>query len=75
VLLRRTDWPGRGRALYGMGPGPLPVRAARRTAVSPRDVLGRRFAEGEIDENEYRRRLSVLERVHSGGTAFGHRAA
>ncbi|CAL9636957.1 SHOCT domain-containing protein [Streptomyces cellulosae] len=50
TLLRRTGWRGR------RGPhGP----AAR--ADSPLAVLGRRFASGEIDEDEYWRRLSVLE--------------
>lgn len=29
---------------------------------SPEDVLRRRFANGEIDEDEYRRRLDVLRR-------------
>ncbi|MDT0386748.1 SHOCT domain-containing protein [Streptomyces sp. DSM 41921] len=50
ALLRRTGWRGRG--------GP-----ARRSPVdehSPIAVLGHRFASGEIDEDEYWRRLSVL---------------
>ncbi|QWB27550.1 MULTISPECIES: SHOCT domain-containing protein [Streptomyces] len=52
VLLRRTVWRGR------RGGGPW-----RRPAVandSPIAVLGHRFASGEIDEDEYWRRLSVL---------------
>ncbi|MBJ6647555.1 SHOCT domain-containing protein [Streptomyces sp. BSE7-9] len=50
TLLRRTGWRGR------RGPhGP----AARDD--SPLAVLGRRFASGDIDEEEYWRRLSVLE--------------
>ncbi|MEU6660230.1 SHOCT domain-containing protein [Streptomyces sp. NPDC046821] len=51
TLLRRTVWRGRGR------------RGPWRPAVdesSPIAVLGRRFAAGEIDEDEYWRRLSVL---------------
>ncbi|MGX1128717.1 putative membrane protein [Streptomyces glaucescens] len=50
TLLRRTAWRGRG--------GPW------RPAVdhtSPIALLGRRFATGEIDEDEYWRRLSVLD--------------
>lgn len=52
ALLRRTVWRGR------RGPGP-----GRPTAEgdSPIAVLGHRFASGEIDEDEYWRRLSVLE--------------
>ncbi|MDI3418207.1 SHOCT domain-containing protein [Streptomyces luteolus] len=50
TLLRRTVWRGRGR---GPGAGP--------DAQSPITVLGHRFASGEIDEDEYWRRLSVLD--------------
>ncbi|MFC8419916.1 SHOCT domain-containing protein [Streptomyces sp. NPDC057236] len=52
ALLRRTV--GRGRR--GSGPG---RPAAEDT--SPIAVLGHRFASGEIDEDEYWRRLSVLD--------------
>ncbi|MDL2075021.1 SHOCT domain-containing protein [Streptomyces sp. GXMU-J15] len=62
TLLRRTVWRGRG--------GP------RRPAAddhSPITVLGHRFASGEIDEDEYWRRLSVLDeqfgRTGKGGAA------
>lgn len=34
---------------------------------SPADVLRTRFARGEIDENEYRQRLAVLEERPTGG--------
>ncbi len=53
TLLRRTVWRGRrGRR----GPWRPPVDER-----SPIAVLGRRFASGEIDEDEYWRRLSVLD--------------
>lgn len=51
VLLRRTVWRGRG------GPWARSAHAEH----SPIAVLGRRFAAGEIDEDEYGRRLSVLD--------------
>ncbi|MEU3200803.1 MULTISPECIES: SHOCT domain-containing protein [unclassified Streptomyces] len=52
ALLRRTAWRGhRGRG---------PVRPLVEHD-SPIAVLGRRFASGEIDEDEYWRRLSVLD--------------
>ncbi|MFJ8349512.1 SHOCT domain-containing protein [Streptomyces sp. NPDC094153] len=59
TLLRRTVRRGRG----------TPWRApdGRPAADSPLAVLGRRFASGEIDEDEYWRRLSVLEE-HFGHT-------
>ncbi|MFI5795851.1 SHOCT domain-containing protein [Streptomyces sp. NPDC051677] len=45
----------------------------RPTGDSPLAVLGRRFASGEIDEDEYWRRLSVLDeqfgRMGKGGAA------
>ncbi|MFF4586228.1 SHOCT domain-containing protein [Streptomyces sp. NPDC001388] len=52
TLLRRSAWRG-----------PRGVRTAveRPAADSPLAVLGRRFASGEIDEDEYWRRLSVLD--------------
>ncbi|MEU4167290.1 SHOCT domain-containing protein [Streptomyces sp. NPDC026665] len=71
TVLRRTAWrAGRGpwRATGGYGPGgSLPA------SDSPIAVLGRRFASGEIDEDEYWRRLSVLDeqfgRTGKGGAA------
>ncbi|WKX69056.1 SHOCT domain-containing protein [Streptomyces sp. XD-27] len=63
LLLRRTVW--RGRAPWQR------VRAAGHGEQSPIALLGRRFAAGEIDEDEYWRRLSVLDeqfgRAGSGG--------
>lgn len=58
TVLRRTAWRGRGN---GRG-GPWRAMAdTRPTGDSPLAVLGRRFASGEIDEDEYWRRLSVLD--------------
>ncbi|MFE1250713.1 SHOCT domain-containing protein [Streptomyces sp. NPDC058735] len=60
VLLRRTAWHARGGG---------PRRRPPVEGDSPLAVLGRRFAAGEIDEDEYWRRLSVLneEFGHLGG--------
>lgn len=55
TVLRRTGWRGRS---WG---GPWQQRAAGGGEHSPMAVLGRRFAAGEIDEEEYWRRMSVLE--------------
>ncbi|MET8472366.1 SHOCT domain-containing protein [Streptomyces sp. NPDC006422] len=60
TLLRRTVWRGR-RGPWRPGP--------RVDEHSPIAVLGRRFAAGEIDEDEYWRRLTVLNEE------FGHYAA
>ncbi|MFF6961380.1 SHOCT domain-containing protein [Streptomyces sp. NPDC008317] len=76
TVLRRTVWRGRGRG----GPwraAPWRSEAAAEAAEnSPVTLLGRRFAAGEIDEDEYWRRLSVLDerfgrdlREGTGGTA------
>lgn len=54
TLLRRGVWRGRGGPWRAMGDG-------RPAGDSPVAVLGRRFASGEIDEDEYWRRLSVLD--------------
>ncbi|MGW0998159.1 SHOCT domain-containing protein [Streptomyces sp. NPDC002520] len=66
TFVRRTVRRGRDapwRALDG----------GRPAGDSPLAVLGRRFASGEIDEDEYWRRLSVLEeqfgRTGKGGAA------
>ncbi|MET8680281.1 SHOCT domain-containing protein [Streptomyces sp. NPDC004647] len=56
ILLRRTVWRGRGP---GRGRSPWQPRAGY-DENSPLDLLGRRFAAGAIDEDEYWRRLSVL---------------
>lgn len=62
ALLRRTVWRG-GR---GLGPGggfrgPWQSVGTAHDDRSPIALLGRRFAAGEIDEDEYWRRLSVLD--------------
>ncbi|NEB77734.1 SHOCT domain-containing protein [Streptomyces sp. SID14478] len=58
TLLRRTVWRGRR--------GPWQGGPPHRDEHSPIAVLGRRFAAGEIDEDEYWRRLTVLNEE------FGH---
>lgn len=63
TLLRRTAWRGRG--------GPWHPRAVS-GEHSPIAVLGRRFAAGEIDEDEYWRRMSVLDE-HFGRDLRGGR--
>ncbi|MFE6774244.1 SHOCT domain-containing protein [Streptomyces fimicarius] len=68
TLLRRTVWRGRrGPWAAAGGPGGGPGES------SPIALLGRRFAAGEIDEDEYWRRLSVLDeqfgRTAGGGPA------
>ncbi|MEU9118996.1 SHOCT domain-containing protein [Streptomyces sp. NPDC048506] len=67
TLLRRTvrRHGGPGRPPYG------PRAAARAEVPSPLAVLGRRFASGEIDEEEYWRRLSVLEEHFGAGPKGG----
>ena len=53
TVVRRTGWRGRGG-------GPWSARTVS-SEHSPIAVLGRRFAAGEIDEDEYWRRMSVLD--------------
>ncbi|MBO8184257.1 SHOCT domain-containing protein [Streptomyces spirodelae] len=55
-LLRRTVWRGRGPR----GPWQRPQPHGGQGAESPLDMLDRRFAQGELDEDEYWRRVSVL---------------
>ncbi|MET7617303.1 SHOCT domain-containing protein [Streptomyces sp. NPDC005408] len=56
TVLRRTGiWRGR------RGPGPWQGTRAAYGENSPIAIIGRRFASGEIDEDEYWRRLSVLD--------------
>ncbi|MFC8076118.1 SHOCT domain-containing protein [Streptomyces sp. NPDC057307] len=82
TLLRRTVRRGRrGGPPWrsgGFGRDARDARDVRETAdthhaQSPIALLGRRFAAGEIDEDEYWRRLSVLDeqfgRTGKGGAA------
>ncbi|MFD9334423.1 SHOCT domain-containing protein [Streptomyces sp. NPDC060028] len=55
TVLRRTVWRAR------RAPWQSRVGGAAHGEQSPIAVLGRRFASGEIDEDEYWRRLSVLD--------------
>jgi putative membrane protein len=70
TVLRRTGRRGRRGPWRGMGG---PEGDSRLTGDSPIAMLGRRFASGEIDEDEYWRRLSVLDeqfgRTGKGGAA------
>lgn len=66
TVLRRTGRSGRRG-------GPWQTRPAAYGEQSPVAVLGRRFASGEIDEEEYWRRLSVLEE-HFGRSTKGEAA-
>ncbi len=59
TVLRRTVW-RRGGAPWTR---PFPPRPNEQSPVA---VLGRRFAAGEIDEDEYWRRLSVLDERFGG---------
>ncbi|MEU5090535.1 SHOCT domain-containing protein [Streptomyces sp. NPDC021356] len=61
TVLRRTVRRGRGGPWRGEPAGPWRGPDGRPAGDSPLAVLGRRFADGEIDEDEYWRRLSVLE--------------
>ncbi|WP_274917200.1 SHOCT domain-containing protein [Streptomyces sp. WZ-12] len=73
TLLRRAGWRrgGPGRAFRGPWSGARPAGGG--DAPTPIAVLGRRFAAGEIDEEEYWRRLSVLEE-HFGANPRGKAA-
>ncbi|NBE50447.1 SHOCT domain-containing protein [Streptomyces boluensis] len=68
TVLRRTVWRRRGRGPR-FGPGGPAGPAAGPDPQSPITVLGHRFASGEIDEDEYWRRLSVLDEQF--GRAYG----
>jgi putative membrane protein len=63
AVLRRTVRHGR------RGPW-RPANDSRPAGDSPMAVLGRRFASGEIDEEEYWRRVSVLDE-HFGRAGKG----
>ncbi|WUV78642.1 SHOCT domain-containing protein [Streptomyces sp. NBC_01476] len=61
TVLRRTVWRGRGGGPWQTPGGPWQQHRAVSGEHSPVAVLGRRFASGEIDEDEYWRRMSVLD--------------
>ncbi|NEA65119.1 SHOCT domain-containing protein [Streptomyces sp. SID12488] len=64
TVLRRTAWRvrrGPWRAMDGRYDA-----QDRPSGDAPLAVLGRRFASGEIDEDEYWRRLSVLDEQFGG---------
>ncbi|MGW2177682.1 SHOCT domain-containing protein [Streptomyces sp. NPDC001732] len=66
TLLRRTLRRG------GRPPWQARIPAEAPAEPSPITLLGRRFAAGEIDEDEYWRRLSVLdEQFGRGGKGAG----
>ncbi|MCZ4101485.1 SHOCT domain-containing protein [Streptomyces sp. So13.3] len=67
LVLRRTVWRGRG-----CGRGPWQWRAVS-GEHSPVALLGRRYASGEIDEDEYRSRLAVLNEQHGPYEEHGPR--
>ncbi|MFD5463574.1 SHOCT domain-containing protein [Kitasatospora sp. NPDC127059] len=54
ALLRRTVWRRRGACGFAGGAG------AAGAAEHPLAVLGRRYAEGDIDAEEYRAKRAVL---------------
>ncbi|WP_329594384.1 SHOCT domain-containing protein [Streptomyces sp. NBC_01362] len=65
TLLRRTVRRSRR--------GPWQARTTGETPAEPSPItlLGRRFAAGEIDEDEYWRRLSVLDEQFGRGSKGG----
>ncbi|MFD0144921.1 MULTISPECIES: SHOCT domain-containing protein [unclassified Streptomyces] len=65
TVVRRTGWRGR------RGPRPRPAHDEQ----SPITLLGHRFAAGEIDEDEYWRRLTVLEEQFGRATGPKGRAS
>ncbi|MFF5973235.1 SHOCT domain-containing protein [Streptomyces sp. NPDC012769] len=67
VLRRFGPRRGRGPGSFG-GPDASPD-ASRVAERSPIALLGHRFAAGEIDEDEYWRRLTVLEEQFGRPTA------
>ncbi|MET8684876.1 SHOCT domain-containing protein [Streptomyces sp. NPDC004732] len=73
TLLRRTVWRGRRGPFRGALGAAGPTGHTGVAENSPIAVLGRRFASGEIDEDEYWRRLTVLNeefgRTSKGGAA------
>lgn len=73
TLLRRTVWRGRRgpRAWNGRTVPTGAHTAGGPSGDSPVDLLARRYAEGSIDDEEYWRRLSVLNEARGGGGSEG----
>ncbi|OKH98137.1 hypothetical protein A6A06_28385 [Streptomyces sp. CB02923] len=70
TVLRRAVWRGHGpRRPFGGFRDAGPAVAGG--DPSPIDLLARRFATGEIDEDEYWRRLSVLDERFGAGSKGG----
>jgi putative membrane protein len=75
TVVRRTVWrrggpwngPWNGGPWGGAWRGSWQQRGPASSEHSPMAVLGRRFASGEIDEEEYWRRMSVLEEHFARG--------
>jgi putative membrane protein len=64
-VFRRFGWgPGCG---WGPGYGRRYGRGGWGGPLDPIEVLDRRFAEGEIDAEEYKERRSTLDRWHPDG--------
>ncbi|WP_331767988.1 hypothetical protein [Embleya sp. NBC_00896] len=59
------------RALAADRPTAAPAAGV---APTPEQLLAERFARGEIDEDEYLRRLGTLRDTHSGGSGHGPQA-
>ncbi|MBS1674778.1 MAG: hypothetical protein JSS74_12545 [Actinobacteria bacterium] len=61
LIVRRRRWSGPWAAgaagVHGPGPTPWAARPQGRTAEQ---ILAERFAQGDVDETEYRARLEVL---------------
>ncbi|MFF1510469.1 SHOCT domain-containing protein [Streptomyces sp. NPDC058326] len=73
TVARRAGW-RRGR-VGGFGGDSRPGRDGGPDESSPIALLGHRFAAGEIDEDEYWRRLTVLEeRFGRAADSKGRRA-
>ncbi|MGW1175114.1 SHOCT domain-containing protein [Kitasatospora sp. NPDC002543] len=70
AVLRRTLWRRHG---CGFGPGLAAGAGAGPVAVAehPLAVLGRRYAEGDIDAEEYRAKRAVLTEPPPRGEAGG----
>ncbi|MET9013982.1 SHOCT domain-containing protein [Streptomyces sp. NPDC001761] len=60
------------RALARPG-GNIDLAGARPPGADPEQLLAERFARGEIGEDEYRRRLTVLRESTAGGSRAGWR--